>query len=86
MGGATLTLKDRMSSGGSLSLGLLDGMNETSERTGLGIAVCCNECYIISAKSYHPNIQSGMLGFVNATVHNRLRTIKLTFYICLYQH
>ena len=69
-----------------MSLPLVDRMNDTSERTRLGIAVCCNECNIISAKSYHPNTQSRVLGFVHATVHNRLRTTKLTFYICLYQH
>ena len=54
VGGATLTLKDSMSSGGSVSLPLVDRMNDTSDRTGLGIAVCSNECNIISEKSYHP--------------------------------
>ena len=43
VGGAKLTLKDRMSSGGSVSFGLVDGMNDISERVGLGVAVCCNE-------------------------------------------
>ena len=33
-----MTLKDRMSSGGSVSLDFVDGMNDSSITTGLGIA------------------------------------------------
>ena len=39
VGGATLTLKDRMSSEGSISLGIVDGMNNTPATAGLGSAV-----------------------------------------------
>ena len=40
VGGATLTLKNRISSGGSVSLGLADGMNDTSVTTGFGGTAC----------------------------------------------
>ena len=46
MGGAILTLNERVISGESASLRLVDGMNDTSERVGLGVAVCCDECNI----------------------------------------
>ena len=42
VGGATLMLKDRMRYEGSLSLGFVDGMNDTSVTTGLGTAVTGN--------------------------------------------
>ena len=43
MGGATLTLKDKMSSGGLVSLGFVDGMNDTSVTIGLGVAVAVSK-------------------------------------------
>ena len=38
-----MTLKDRMSSGGSVSLGIVDGMNDNSVMTGSGTAVAVSK-------------------------------------------
>ena len=39
MGGAILTLKVRIKSGGSVSLDFVDGINDTDEMLGFGTAV-----------------------------------------------
>ena len=41
-----MTRKDRMSSGGLVSLGIVDGMKDTSVTTGLGIAVAVSKMTI----------------------------------------
>ena len=38
-----MTLNDRMSSGGSVSLDFVDGMNDTSVTTGFGVAVAVSK-------------------------------------------
>ena len=43
VGGATLTSKDRMTSGGLVSLGFVEGMNDTPVTTGLGVAVAVSK-------------------------------------------
>ena len=37
VGGATMTLKDKMTSGGSVSLGFIDGMYDSPVTEGLGV-------------------------------------------------
>ena len=57
-----MTMKDRMNSGGLVSLGLVDGMNDISVTTGLGIAACCNDCKIRIIVSPLTTIRLGVHG------------------------